>query len=197
MERDARIAELACQGKSYTDIGKIIGISQGRVSQIISQFKAEWAAKSQVAIADHIEVETAHLRRVREEAWQAWEKSKEDGVTVTTIKMPPRTIKGQHVKATKALKVIRQEEKRVGQVGDVACLHIVESSTDKLLKLLGAYPKEEKTEVNNVVQINWGDLSNPIVAVEPLQTTPSTEVEKRIAAESSNGKSNSNGNGHV
>ncbi len=51
------------------------------------------------------------------------------------------------------------------------------------LKLLNAFPKEEKTEVNNVVQINWGDLSRPIPHQEVIDVTPSSKIEDRINAE--------------
>lgn len=200
-DKKTRISELVCQGKNLTEVAKIIGVTVGRVSQIMSEVRAEWTAKREVAVQDHIEIEVAYVRHIRQEALDAWEKSKQDGVTVTTVKSHRKdedeSSKRRLKKADKELEVIRQEERRTGQVGDVACLHVAENCTDKLLKLLGAFPKEDKGPAVIINQWPWQEMAVPVVNGEAIDVTPSAEVEARIEAEvKSETPPSNNGNGN-
>ena len=198
--RDARIMELVCQGTTITDIARQFGLSQGRVSQIVTKYKTEWLAKREVLVEDHIAVEIMTLRNTRQEAWEAWGRSKNsDETTVTTTRTPlSKEAQKKYKGAKEKVSTIRKERQHTGQVGDIACLHLVETCTDKLLKLLNAYPKEE-SQTNVVInQWDWEKMSQPIPFVEAVEATPSSEVEARIESElKSEHPLSSNGNGHV
>lgn len=196
------------EGVNQKEIAKEIGVTQGRVSQILEQCRQEWAAREALVIGEKIAMEIGELYKVRDAAWEAYVKSQQDAVTVVTKKAPPRKsddeddeepvdLRRRVKKANDQLRVILQEEKRVGQCGDPAYLMIVKDCTLQVLKLLGAFPKEDKTEVNNIVQVNWAEFSSPIECSEPLTITPADEVEARIAAESQPSTNDFNGNVHV
>ena len=201
--RDARIMELYCQGKTQADIAGIVGLSSQRVTQIIAKERQEAIARKSVSADDKLEVELRKLDELDEAAKLGWENSLKSSTSVLTRKVKPRQDKKISDKRLEtagkelALITVSQEETVTTVAGDPRFLKIRLDTVDKKLRLLNAYPKEEKTEVNNVVQINWGDLANFIVSVEPLPETPSSEIEKRIAAElppSNNG--NGNGQSH-
>jgi len=197
MRRNADIVEMYCQGKSQAEVAKAFGLSQVRVSSIVIQARAEWLAKKEIATEDHINVSLMKLDRVYDEAESGWHRSYQDAVTITSRKNrqdKDGKLKKRLARADELVEVYR-EEKRSGQAGDPAFLHIMKDVVETRLKLLGAFPKEERNETTNVV-INWGDLSNPIISVEPLPTTPSSEVEARIEAESKPPSNNGNGQHH-
>lgn len=196
-QRNTQIVELYCQGKDQGTIGKIFGLSQGRVSSIVQQARDEWAARREIASEDHVNLSLMKLDEVYREARLGWERSYQDAVTLTTKKSlrTPKVSKKNLDKARAKLVTTNLDEVRKGQAGDPAFLQVMKNVVDTKLKLLNAFPREEKTEVNNVVQINWNDLANPIVSVEPLDKTPSSAIEERIAAELP--PPSNNGNGHV
>jgi len=208
IERRTRIVELYRSGKDQKQIADELGITQGRISQLLAQCKADWERRNDQAIGEKIAMEVDELNRVRSAAWEAYVKSQQDAVTISTKKAPPRKsddedeepvdLRRRVKKANDQLRIILQEEKRVGQCGDPAFLHIVKDCTLQILKLLGAFPKDDTT--NNVViqQFDFSQFTEPIPCPSPIRSTPSDEVEARIAAESSSSApTNTNGNGHV
>lgn len=180
-ERDARIAELVCEGKSLSDVAKIVGLTQPRVTQIMQKNRREWAARETVAVADHIQIQLAKLKKTHDQAEATYQKSLEDAKKVVTF----RSETGENETVTVE-----------GQAGDTAALGIKLRCIEMALKLLNAFPKD--TQEQNVVinQWNWPELAKPIPANEPIQITPSSEVEAKIAAVL-NEPQKPNGNGHA
>jgi len=200
-ERKALVADLYRSGRTQDSIAKELGITGARVCQILRECKEEWVASAAVDIADKIAIAIAELQDIKSRARESFFKSQQDAVTVTTRKMPAKVdpkLKKPLKAAQAKLRTISQEEKRVGQVGDPAFLHIEKDCTINLLKLLNAFPKEDKTEINNIVQFNWQELVKPIPCELPIASTPSSEIEARIRQELDSVNSstpNSNGNG--
>ena len=198
--RNAQIAEMYCDGKTQTQIAKELGISQGRISQIIIEFREEVAARAAVAVADKVAIQTARLDGIFKEAKSAWEASKEYAVT-TVVKMALRgggskSFKSQAKKVKAKFVKVGSEEKREGQCGNPVYLQVMKNTVDTILRLHNAFPKE--TTNNNVViqQFDFSQFMDPIPCETPLQVSPAQEVEKVIARELESQPPNGNGKHH-
>lgn len=165
---------------NLSETARIVKVTVGRVSQIVKEKREEWAAKNEVAAKEHIEVQLERLHRTYQQAERTYQRSLKDAKKVVTSS----SANGESETVTLE-----------GQAGDTAALGIKLRCIETALKLLGAFPKEEKTEVTNVVQINWAEFSAAIPCTEPLAVTPADEVEARIAAESIPSPNGQNGNG--
>lgn len=174
-----RIMEMVCGGKTLTTVAGLVGLSIGRISQIVTEKRAEWAAKNEVIVGDHVAIEMARLDRIIEQADRTYNRSLKDAKKVVTS----QSESGESQTVTTE-----------SQSGDMAALSVKLRAVEMKLKLLNAFPKEDRQEVTNVVQINWSELSTPIPAQQVIDVTPSSKVEARIAAEL-NPLPNNNGNG--
>lgn len=185
LKRNTQVIEMVTQGKPHSVIAAIVGLSTGRISQIVCEARAEWAARQSIAAEDQISVSLMKLDEVYNEARLGWERSYQDAVTLTTKKnlRTPKVSKKKLDAAKAKLQITAQDEVRKGQAGDPAFLQVMKNVVDTRLKLLNAFPKEEKDTHVNITQINWGDLSNPIPSTEIIDVTPSSEIEARIEAE--------------
>ncbi len=163
-----RIMEMVCGGKNLTEVGRIVGLTCARISQIVAERRLEWAAKNEVVVGDHVAIEIARLDKIIEQADRTYQRSLKDAKKVVTS----QSEMGESQTVTTE-----------GQCGDMAALGVKLKAVEMKLKLLNAFPKEDKTEVNNVVQINWSDLSRPIPHQEVIDITPSSKIEDRITAE--------------
>lgn len=196
LKRNTQVIEMVTQGKPHSVIAALVGLSTGRISQIVSEARTEWAARQAIAAEDQISVSLTKLDEVYDEARLGWERSYQDAVTITTKKSlrNPKVSKKTLEKVKAKLRTTSQDEIRKGQAGDPAFLQVMKNVVDTRLKLLNAFPKEDKSETTNVIQINWGDLSKPIPNPEVIDVTPSSEIEARIEAELSSNNNNNNGN---
>ena len=182
-ERNTRIAQLVCDGKNYVEVGKEFGLTSARISQLMSRFRAEWSARQQVAVADHIQIELAKLSETFQQADDTYRRSLEDARKVVTS----RSENGES-----------QTETIEGQAGDTAALGIKLRCIEMSLKLLNAFPKEENQTNVVINQWDWEKMSQPIPFVEAVEATPSSEVEARIESElKSETPPSNNGNGHA
>lgn len=199
LKRNTQVIEMVTSGKSHSVVAALVGVSVGRISQIISEARAEWTVRREIAAEDQIDVSLTKLDEIYNEARLGWERSYQDAVTLTTKKSlrTPKISKKVLARAKAQLVTTNQDEVRKGQAGDPAFLQVMKNVADTRLKLLNAFPKEDKTEINNIVQFDFSQFTNPIPCEVPIQLTPADEVEARIAQESKveSPKNNSNGNG--
>lgn len=185
------VADMYVKGCSQFVIADKMKLTQGRVSQILTGLRMEWKAAQLVDTNEKLLIELAKMDKLEQEAWGAWDKSKENGVTVLSRRVKPRQEKDKDGKPVKGkapaegLLLIGEEETRVGQCGDPAYLNIIEKCIVTRLKLMGLLnPKDAGGVQNTQININWGDLAKPIHNVEVINVTPSKSIEDRIAAES-------------
>jgi predicted transcriptional regulator len=200
LRRDAQVVEMFCQGKTQSTIAKLVGISQGRVAQIVAEARAEWLARHEIAAEDHVNLSLMKLDEVYDEARLGWERSYQDAVTLTTKKSlrTPKVSKKTLEKARAKLVTTNVDEVRKGQAGDPAFLQVMKNVVDTKLKLLNAYPKDEQGPAVVINQWPWEKMQEPVPMVDAIEATPSAEVEARIEAElKSEQPPSSNGNGHV
>src|SRR6266404_2381260 len=95
---------------SAKDIANIVGKTDGRVRQILSEEVEEWRKSRKGNPADHIDAQLRELQEAREEAWLAWERSKLDAECTTEEKELRATYRegegGKQVKTGERLKLI-------------------------------------------------------------------------------------------
>lgn len=183
-ERNARVAELVCSGKTLTDVAKEVGLTQPRVSQLMAKFRAEWKAKEEIAASDHIQIELAKLFKTYQQADEAYQKSLEDGVKVMTVKSMRKESKDDDGPAK--LKVTGETKIVESKIGDPAHLNVKLKCIEMALKLLNAFPKEETNNNVTIQQFDFSQFANPIPCEIPIDVTPSSEVERRIQDELGN-----------
>lgn len=200
------VMELVNSGKNMTETAKIVGVSVGRVSQIVTEKRLEWTARREIAIQDHIEVQLAKLTETYRQADEAFLRSTQDGVTVTTMKNRRKEeengkeLNRRVKKADAELRVTSELTTRKGQCGDPSFLKVKADLIATSLKLLGAFPKDDKGPAVVINQWPWQEMAVPVVNGEALDMTPSAEVEARIEAEVKSEtppSNNGNRNGHA
>lgn len=203
-KRNAQVIEMVTQGKPHSVIASLVGVSVGRISQIVSASRAEWAARREIATEDHINLSLMKLDEVYDEARLGWERSYQDAITTTTKKSlrTPKVSKKMLEKARAKLVTTNQDETRKGQAGDPAFLQVMKQVVDTRLKLLNAFPKEDRGDTNIIMVRDWENLAKPIPLVGVTGgDSSSQEVEARIESvgqeKESNNNNGKNGNGHA
>lgn len=134
----AEISELYLSGKTMRQIAVIISakrpytLSRNAIMQDIKAVRADWRERAVMNIGEHIEEQLAKIDRAESEAWDAWERSKQEAVTT-------RQEKGDsgHLKASKTT---------VGQCGDSTYLRVILSCVERRSKLLGL-DAPDRTEI--------------------------------------------------
>lgn len=134
-ERSAEVWRLHCQGYKQTEIAKRLGISQPAVSRYLSKVE-EWYQlfSDQNKVERHRARQVAELALIRREAWEAWEKSKVDGKTLTQEKsgsVNPDDGGGGSVSRSKLSTRVKSRE------GDTRYLDIVLRALSREAALLG------------------------------------------------------------
>ena len=133
--------------------------------------------------ADDVAFRTSGWDRIIEQADRTYQRSLKDARKIVTF----RSESGEN-----------QTETVEGQAGDMAALGVKLKAVEMKLKLLNAFPKEQKDTNVIIQQINWGDLATPIPSGDVLEIKPSSKVEARIEAESKiETPLSNNGNGEL
>lgn len=203
LKRNTQVIEMVTQGKPHSVIAALVGVSVGRISQIVAEARTEWAARQAIATEDQISVSLTKLEEVYSEARAGWERSYQDAVTIVTKKSmrKPKLSKKMVESARAKLVTTALDETRKGQAGDPAFLQVMKNVVETRLKLLNAFPKESQGPAVVINQWDWEKMSNPIPFTEAIEATLSQEVEARIEAELKPEphppNNNGNGNGHV
>lgn len=143
-DRRLKVAELYLRGKYQSEIANDLGVNQSTVSRDIHYLQQEWLSSALVDIDEAKAQELKRIDQLEREYWKAWKDSQEDAVTKTNEKYMAGADKES------ANKRIKEQEKRVGQVGDPAYLRGVQWCIEKRCDLLGLdAPKkvDAKTEV--------------------------------------------------
>lgn len=156
-----RVAELYLKGWLQVEIADELKIDQSTVSRDLSALLEEWKESALVDVDELKAQELAKINVLENEYWGAWKKSQDDAVTQTK----ERYMAGE--KPESANKRIKEQEKRVGQVGDSSFLRGVQWCIQKRCELLGLdAPKkiDQKTEVlvkeyANVSPDDWDEES--------------------------------------
>jgi len=120
----ARITELYLRGKYQSEIAKILGLSQGMISQDLKVIQRRWRESTTLNLDEAKAKELARLDALEREFWSAWEASK----TERTKARQEKNVTGTTVKAS------MEKEQRDG---NPAFLQGVLTCIDRRCKLLG------------------------------------------------------------
>ena len=118
----AKIAELLEDGYNQSEIGEKLGIPFQRVSHDVAAIRAMWEAKTVESFQRRQEFIFRKIQVIEQEAWEAWEKSKE-----------PRMSKS----VTQGDTVNKQSIKKEERGGDPRYLQIAADCIDRYAKLFG------------------------------------------------------------
>lgn len=151
LERDLAIEmDMYMHGATIYKIAKHIGISHMQVHRDLAKLRAEWKERAHRKLEEHLAEELKKLDYLEAEAYDAWERSKEDAKTIETTsrvatalrtKAVPRVRQGNPNKKTET-KVMRVQ----GQYGDPRLLAIVYQCISKRSELLGIAQGMERAD---------------------------------------------------
>lgn len=168
--------------------------SLASVKSDIKQMLAEWREARINRLDDAVELELARIDEVINEAWGAWERSKENSKRTTQRQRAAPVGEGVESADGVAVVSMEQEQSEETQVGDPRFLEIVNKMGAERRKLLGLYKPERveltgaegepiKAEVFHGFQfIPWtGGLNNSeqtkIASGEVVEELPPAEPE--------------------
>lgn len=137
--RQARVADLLLQSKTYRQIAQAVKVGSTRtIHTDVQAVLAFWKAKQYASIDQWVAQELEKIGRVEAEAWEAWARSQADAVSVT------EKTGGKEGDTT--------SETRKGQVGDGRFLDIVLNCVERRAKLLGLNKPDR-------IELNWREAA--------------------------------------
>jgi DNA-binding CsgD family transcriptional regulator len=77
-QRSEQAAALSLQGLSQAEIAGQLGISRGRVSQLLKEVRQQWHATATRELAEHVAQQLARIDLLEREYWSAWARSQRD-----------------------------------------------------------------------------------------------------------------------
>ena len=156
------IAQLYKRGYSYPEIKEEVmtrldlkTYSLRTVHKDVNRLLEEWRS-TRIENFDHsVQLELARIDELIKEAWQAWDKSKEDYVQKSSKQKGLPNVKGEDDEDNKPPEVLtismEQSAREINQTGDPRYLDLIHKLLIERRKLLGLY-SPEKREIT-------GDLS--------------------------------------
>ena len=194
------VAKLDLRGCTQVDIAGRLGISQGRVSQILKESAEEWRARRvKETAADLIQRKLDQFRDTWDEAWRAWVQSKEDEVCNVQEKARRtiyRTIivDGESVRLPhgERLKVVKQLTKVQERLPAIEYLKTIIDCLREEAKLEGLTEEAVVNITNNVqangpnVVVSWDSLWERDEKLDPIEAEDPKRPKRivRDAAES-------------
>lgn len=165
-------------------------ISLGMVAKykviIHERWKAQMVGERDILIKEKLK----EYRIVRQEAWEAWERSKQDVRRVTkekalrkeakpaSILFSAGTINPESGLFTESMKLVKSIVMREGRLPSNEYLATIVKTLDSEAKLLGLFDTEEGKNGVTVVNINWDKLAIPQQRPDVLKDLLADEEEK-------------------
>lgn len=134
--RRAEIARLFLEGKTATEIGGLVGVSQSQVSRDLAVISGRWRESALQDISERKAQDLAELIRIRRELWQAWQRSQE-----------PATKKRKKYQNAKLVEV---EEEVVERLGDPRYMAELLKALKQAADLLGYSEMKLSIDYNNL-----------------------------------------------
>lgn len=210
-ERDLKIAKMYLRNMSQYEIGKALGLTQGRVSQIMKELREKWYVATMEDFGVKVGKELARIDHLEQVAWEAWERSCLPEVTTRQATesglrrseedsdTPPSSQKnkvGKGKKKTKAelvpVKVV-DDKRQVTQVGNRDFLTQVSWCIEQRCKLNGLYTDINVTQNNISIGLDWSAVAGELRVKSA--SDPVEERIKRVGLEAIQGKPTEQKNG--
>jgi hypothetical protein len=151
-DKEARkqyIAAAYLQGHTQRQIAQHLGLTPGRVSQLLDEIRADWQRRYLADFDAKVQEELARLDQAEREAWQAWQDSRSMQEITTAQEQETPTVvpelrwdsKGKPVRlgVVQTLKATRATVQRRQRDGDPRFLLVITRCVDQRCKLLGLY----------------------------------------------------------
>lgn len=165
MERRTRAAELYLEGWTQAKIAAELGVNQPCISDDLAWIRDQWLAQGLVAFDEKRAIEIEKINHIESEAWAAWHRSTEPGVTTkkgTVEELKPVKVAearpGKKAKYEPQMVPTKEIDETVTrhQVGDPRFLEQVFKCVEMRLKLIGAL--KDLNPTFNFVNLNWESL---------------------------------------
>jgi len=139
--RRAIISDLYLKGYYQSDIARQVNVSQQQISKDLAVIRKQWKESAIRNYDEALDQELARINKREIEAWEAWEKSKEQ--------FRQRTIKGRAIGDSET-NIVEKSETTEERYGDARLLSLVEACSKQRCDLLGLNkaPIEKPKEVN-------------------------------------------------
>lgn len=172
IEREKYLAELArldLRGYSQEDIARKLGVSQPQVCYDLKVLTKKHTASQTADTKLKIDRKIRQYKEMEREAWEAWERSKNDIVEVSRV----RTI-GDGDEGT-----VREETKVKGRLPDPAYLRIIAECYRSTCELESLFPP--KGAIVGVPIIDWDKLSERMPNSVPDELEDKLRQLERLA----------------
>lgn len=147
--REEIASELYKRGYTYRDIRREVmarlnlqTYSLDTVHRDINRMLAEAAARADYNMDEMLQLELARIDDMMREAWEAWEKSKQD--YLDNIQVMRGVPKGTESESSIQTTSMEQRKKDVRACGDPRYLEIIHKLSVERRKLLGLYAPEKR-----------------------------------------------------
>lgn len=137
--RRVKVSHLYGRGLPASEIAEQLGLSPRMVASDIVVIRRQWREKAAANVDSLIAEQLSRYNAIEREAWEMWDRSKEDAESVTD------SDEGGRSTTTK------------GQSGNPAYLDIIRKTGESRSKLLGIERKAPSSQTN--IQINTAPLS--------------------------------------
>ncbi len=153
-ERRTRVSAMYLSGVPQYQIAVNVGVHRGQIARDLDAIRLEWRAARLATFEEKLDRELAKIDRLESVAFEAWERSCRDGVTLHA-----ETTKGRATKEGMPLPDLAKTAKTSkGQAGDPAFLSQIRWCIETRLKLIGALKQDGATQVTVTTVIGGVDL---------------------------------------
>lgn len=132
--RRVKVAQLWSRRLSLEEIGEKIGVSTSTVFRDLKFIRSQWSAAAVENLEERAAEEITRLNALESEAWEQWDRSKEDAETITSSDANGET------------------RTRKGQSGDPAYIEAIRKIIETRAKFLGLIRPPAPSQTN--IQIN-------------------------------------------
>lgn len=145
--RRAKVAELYLKGNPQTAIGEEVGVKQSTVSRDLLAIRKQWLESTLMDFNEAKAREMARIDQLERVAWEAWEKSLGENVTVTVKK------EGAGEGEDRIEVEVERKEKTVELNGDPRYLERIQWCIEQRCKILGVYETVDLGEM--CFEVTW------------------------------------------
>lgn len=156
-----RITELYLRGRTQSQIGAELGLSQGMISNDLKLIQQRWREQTTFNLDEAKGKELARLDALERECWAAWEQSKSE----RTKARQKTSGKGKDGKAAITEASMEKEQRD----GNPAFLQAVLSCIDRRCKLLGLDAPTKQQNFNVDLSTLTDEQLDRLEAGEPLE----------------------------
>ena len=173
-ERRQKVAQLYIEGKSMHKIAAMVGVSQTQIFKDLKKIRQQWLESSVRNFDEAKEVELRKLQNLEKEAYDAWERSKEEAVTRKKKSEKGRTLVPQlGNRPPRARMVVTRQNDETTEMdrdGDPRFLAMIFQCIQLRLKVLGAL-EQDKTVNVNVSKMDWDQMfkrQEDLLRIDPI-----------------------------